>query len=42
VEDAYAPLIDESGPRIFPGSPTRSTTYSLFKNNKGLVKENQQ
>ena len=31
IEDTYAPLIEESGPWIFPGSPTRSTTYSLLK-----------
>lgn len=40
IEDAYAPLIEESGPVMFPGSPTRSTTYSLFK--KEIIAHNKE
>lgn len=32
IEERNPPLIEESGPWTFPGSPTRSTTYSLVRN----------
>lgn len=35
TEESNPPLIEESGPWTFPGSPTRSTTYSLFRNING-------